>query len=110
MDLSSQAFREVYAQAKKLMPDGAKGAVLNGRPMITYLPDGSFYYARESRVGESGVQRRFVRVDPVSGKESPLFDEKAVQSAAAAFGLKGEEFPFEKVSVEETESGLHFVF
>ena len=52
MDLSSQAFREVYAQAKKLMPDGAKGAVLNGRPMITYLPDGSFYYARESRVGE----------------------------------------------------------
>lgn len=110
MDLSSQAFREVYAQAKKLMPDGAKGAVLNGRPMITYLPDGSFYYARESRVGESGVQRRFVRVDPVSGKESPLFDEKAVQSAAAAFGLKGEEFPFEKVSVEETESGLRFVF
>ena len=86
MDLSSQAFREVYAQAKKLMPDGAKGAVLNGCPMITCLPDGSFYYARESRVGESGVQRRFVRVDPVSGKESQLFDEKAVQSAAAEIG------------------------
>ena len=54
---------EVYARAERLLEGNVGKLVFNASLEPHWLPDGGFWYRRESREGSS-----FVRVDPDSGR------------------------------------------
>lgn len=96
--------KEKYQAAEKLLLKHTKNAVLNGRVQVTWQEDGSFYYAKES--GYPETEYEFVKVDPVTGEKSPLFDHEGLLKALKEADL-GEKITFN--SVDYSEGMVNFV-
>ena len=65
--------REVYARAERLLERNIAKLVFNATLDPHWLPDGSFWYRRESREGAS-----VIRVDAATGRKTEVSDPEAL--------------------------------
>ncbi|MFI5016629.1 MAG: DPP IV N-terminal domain-containing protein [Dongiales bacterium] len=72
---------DVYARAERLLEGNVGKLVFNASLEPHWLPDGGFWYRRESRKGSS-----FVRVDPASGRATPAFDHEGLARSLTSQG------------------------
>ncbi|HKF63500.1 MAG TPA: DPP IV N-terminal domain-containing protein [Dongiaceae bacterium] len=71
--------REVYARAERLLERNIAKLVFNATLEPHWLPDGSFWYHRESREGAS-----VIRVDAATGRKTEVSDPEALTRAHEA--------------------------
>ena len=68
--------REVYARAERLLERNIAKLVFNATIEPHWLPDGSFWYRRESREGAG-----FIRVDAATGRKTEVSDPETLTRA-----------------------------
>ena len=96
---------EVYARAERLLEGNVGKLVFNATLEPRWLPDGSFWYRRESREGSS-----FVRVDPASRQAAAAFDHEGLARSLASQGhpCTATTLPFARIAVATKGTAVHF--
>ncbi len=89
---------EVYARAERLLEGNVGKLVFNATLEPHWLPDGSFWYRRESREGSA-----FVRVDPASRRADAAFDHEGLARSLASQGhpCTATTLPFARIAAGE---------
>ena len=96
---------EVYARAERLLEGNVGKLVFNATLEPHWLPDGSFWYRRESREGCS-----FVRVDPASAQASAAFDHEGLARSLASQGetCTATTLPFAHIGLAANNAAVSF--
>ncbi|HEY2111079.1 MAG TPA: DPP IV N-terminal domain-containing protein, partial [Dongiaceae bacterium] len=96
---------EVYARAERLLEGNVGKLVFNATLEPHWLPDGSFWYRRESREGSS-----FVRVDPASRQAAAAFDHEGLARSLASQGhpCTATTLPFARIAVATKGTAVSF--
>ena len=98
---------EVYARAERLLEGNVGKLVFNASLEPHWLPDGGFWYRRESREGSS-----FVRVDPASGRATAAFDHEGLARSLTSQGhpCTATTLPFTRIGLGAEAAPVAFEF
>ena len=98
---------EVYARAEHLLDGNVGRLVFNASLEPHWLPDGGFWYRRESREGSS-----FVRVDPDSGRGMAAFDHDGLARSLTSQGhpCTATTLPFARIGLGAEAASVAFEF
>jgi dipeptidyl aminopeptidase/acylaminoacyl peptidase len=96
---------EIYARAERLLEGNVGKLIFNASLVPQWLPDGGFWYRRESREGSS-----FVRVDPASGQAAAAFDHHALALSLTSQGhpCTATTLPFARIEIGADPAAIGF--
>jgi dipeptidyl-peptidase 4 len=101
----SHLSRNVYERAERLLDGSLRKMVFNAGIEPHWLPDGGFWYLRESRKGTS-----FIRVDTASGRATPAFDHEGLARSLTAAGhtCRATSLPFAQIGLAANATEVTF--